>query len=527
MENVIFSTLAEEDKNHTWKLIASILSLLTSMLKTNEVIRKAVWNLQGVPSFQLALVKTTQPQLPEHLRVAAMSCLYAFSEDNKALANKICAKREWINLLSSVGDASMCIRAYACGILHNISREYDGARGDELAAVLSDSRILFDLEDVITRSSSLHVRQNGNSVDASVSAYTMKALQASLEVIASIDVTAQEDFEDVVQEFQQGDATGGAKKVGNRNSLLVQEEELDGDEDVEILTVTDGLSISPNGTTLASESTWNLLEHILTDTTELIWPFALPPSPNPGNISSTYHSALSALNNIAWTASWVLDSGYPSPSISSTWPATAQLLWTKIIVPVLEANTADVPLASKITSLAWALARSVNGRILLSCGEHLKFMALYQASCSLPSSTSTSTNSTQPVPYDLPTDLGVKCLGVLGSLARAPDRVPINARIGRFLLSLVVSLPSTPTACAVEALDQILEIYADEASDYDGPVFRAEDFLAVLESADLRRELRAMAKKVDRRREPQMRERADQVLLELGRFCAYKRRKGR
>jgi len=88
-------------------------------------------------------------------------------------------------------------------------------------------------------------------------------------------------------------------------------------------------------------------------------------------------------------------------------------------------------------------------------------------------------------------------------------------------LSLLTSLPSTPAADAVETLNQLFDIYADGDYEYDEAVFRAGGFLKHLE--EVVSKAKKMAKSVDKRRFPDLREAADDAVANLGRFIRYKK----
>jgi hypothetical protein len=149
-------------------------------------------------------------------------------------------------------------------------------------------------------------------------------------------------------------------------------------------------------------------------------------------------------------------------------------------------------------------------------------MALYQASLALPAvaqpKLKQKPGSEEPGPAE---NLGVKCIGVLGGLARSPCPVALNQEIGTFLLTILASLPNTPATDAVEALDQLFDIYADADYEYDATVFRGDGFLKHLE--EVVPKAKKMAKSVDKRKFPDLREAADDAVTNLGRFIKYKR----
>ncbi|KAG5927518.1 hypothetical protein E4U42_002161 [Claviceps africana] len=231
--------------------------------------------------------------------------------------------------------------------------------------------------------------------------------------------------------------------------------------------------------------------------------------------------ALSALNNTAWSVSLVDVSDPQSAAIQQAWLPVARTLWQHVITPILASDTADVHLATQVTGLAWALARTLAGQPTTPDTtdhhhhhhHHRKFISLYHATRTM----------TDPQPSQDPFQrLGVKCIGVLGQLALHPCPAPLNREIASFLLALLAALPDTPPADAVEALNQLLDIYANEDFPYDAPVFWADDFLPRFEA--LVPSAKAMAKAVDKKTQPELRTRAEEAVLNLRRFVAYKKR---
>lgn len=79
-----------------------------------------------------------------------------------------------------------------------------------------------------------------------------------------------------------------------------------------------------------------------------------------------------------------------------------------------------------------------------------------------------------------------KVVGTLGGLARRQDKIEDNRIIGNFLIDLLNKLPhvasqatdeSTTAEVAIAILNELFDIYADENSGYDVPVFRNDQFL--------------------------------------------------
>jgi hypothetical protein len=116
----------------------------------------------------------------------------------------------------------------------------------------------------------------------------------------------------------------------------------------------------------------------------------------------------------------------------------------------------------------------------------------------------------------------VKCIGVLGQLARDPAPVELNRHVGVFLLTILSGLPASPAADVVEALNQLFDIYGEESYACDREVFWRDNFLKHLD--EIRPKVKAMTKAIDKRQSGELRDRADEALLNLDRFLRYKRK---
>ncbi|KAI5474969.1 Ankyrin repeat protein [Pseudohyphozyma bogoriensis] len=114
----------------------------------------------------------------------------------------------------------------------------------------------------------------------------------------------------------------------------------------------------------------------------------------------------------------------------------------------------------------------------------------------------------------------LSCVGRRGGVSNEE-----NAAIGTFLLSVLpdgkTPSPLNPTAeVLIQTIDSIIDLYADEESSWDS-VFRTGGFLQRLEGAIPG--VRAATKKIDRKRFPTLRNRADGALDNLVAFAGYRK----
>jgi hypothetical protein len=358
-------------------------------------------------------------------------------------------------------------------------------------------------------------------------------LQLALEITASIATSLQEalerassnekefegfsnNIEDIDEVMVADDDSDMKERDGGVNETKGPDEE-DMDADMHLVTGLDAEEAEDSAG--ETQPTLDALIHTAI-------PTILSLIRKPGLNEALSNSAISALNNIAWTFS-TIDFAANHLSLSKAWAPLAQRIWSEVVSPVLASSTADIALASSIASVAWAVARSLQGKVKLQPEEQRRFMALYQASKNLPLVTENGhangeEGKSERDAEDAFQGLGVKCIGVLGRLALDPAPISLNREIGVFLLSTLSALHDIPPADAVEALNQIFDIYADNEYASDQAVFWADGFYKHLE--DIAPKARKMAKSIDKRKHEELRLRADEAVLNLERFLAYKRK---
>lgn len=427
---------------------------------------------------------------------------------------------DWLKGLLRIKDAETVDSIAACGVLHNVFVTMKWFDHNTPIEGASDAILIPTLIKYMARS---QPQSNGNG-DTSVD--PAQVLQLALEITASIATGLQEALEHGSKnekEFEGFDESVN----GDNEDLDIKDmdededvkEEHSGDEmnqdeiDAEMeMVLGDGDSDEEDSS--HEEATLDLLVRCVAPQ---LLSLARPTGDSYG---PTQDHVLSALNNIAWTISSIDFSTGHLRSLQKFWAELSQKIWNQVVSPVLASNTADIELASSVTSLAWAVARSVKGAIKIQPDEQRKFMALYQASKSLGGPTNGESKTEEDA--DAFQGLGVKSIGVLGSLAMEPAPIALNREIGIFLLTTLSALPDVPAADAVEALNQLFDIYADKSYSYDEPVFWSDNFCKHLE--EIQPKAKKLAKSIDKRKFGELRSRADEAILNLARFLIYKRK---
>ncbi|KAL7796643.1 hypothetical protein V8C37DRAFT_372472 [Trichoderma ceciliae] len=542
-----FAKLPKAEKGFVSSIAASLVSLLIALAEAGDEILEAITSNSTITNLLFTLITYTAPDGQDSLsaiRGDAMACLMILSEDNPDLAQKLTCSGSstacYEALVSLKGDVNGD-GVLACAILHNIYSSLLGLKNISPKTDVADDA---DLIPTLTKAIATFIPgqsvANGSSW-SSPSEYQ----QLALETIASIGTSlgsemggpaqssSKKDVKDVgVAEADKEDSNDDGDDDENMDEAASDADDNEdeeghggedgedgegdeGDEDDEMNE--DEIEADMDMVTGGDHGDDNIDD---LPTLKSLLQVALPElirlaSPQPSDDLSLkiQAHALSALNNIAWSVSLVDLSDETNAGVQGAWTPVGRALWQQVISPTLASDTADVDLATQITSLAWAISRTLRGETPLQLNEHRKFISLYQATKGAPARLD---------PEDPFQALGVKCVGVLGQLALHPAPIDLNRDIGAFLVAVLAGLPDTPTADAVEAFNQVFDIYGNEEYAYDAQVFWKSDFLKLLEGTVSK--AKAMAKSVNKSSQPELRDRADEVIMNLTRFLAYKKK---
>ncbi|XDG09488.1 hypothetical protein ABKA04_009103 [Annulohypoxylon sp. FPYF3050] len=512
-QNPIFSRSSRADQLFFWNIAESLTAIIPALAEASDEALDAAVRTHHIPHmlFNFTIFgNTIAPVLN-----STLSCMITLSEDNQHFAEKFLAGTEYQrpyprSLSLTRGNDYKAV--LACAVIHNAyaaAQWNDHNPGKDGGC---DAMIVPALSRILE-----HTRLNMSAANG----YSNPAenLQLALEVLASIATTLQETLEkgsrgkkEKKEKSNDKDVVMGDDDVDEQpsdNDSGDEDDEMDEDEmeaDMEMVTGVDEDDDKLEGI----DNLPTLKELIQKAIPELV---SLIHACDGNDEISKYilNHAVTALSNISWTVSCLDFTDRSNTAISRAWTPVANMIWQQIITPVLSNDTSDVQLATTVTSLAWAIARTLHGQEFLKGDEHKKFIALYHASKSL------EENNEDPFQ-----GLGVKCIGVLGQLALAAP-VALNREIGIFLLTVVKGLPETPAADVVEALNQLFDIYGDESNECDKEVFWKDNFLQHLEEAAPK--VKAMMKSIDKKQSPELRLRADEANLNLSRFKQYKQKR--
>jgi hypothetical protein len=117
-------------------------------------------------------------------------------------------------------------------------------------------------------------------------------------------------------------------------------------------------------------------------------------------------------------------------------------------------------------------------------------------------------------------DIQRKLIGLLGVLGRRQGNITANQEIGKLFYNLLTEVLSISPGILSEVLNAMFDVYGDKDYDYDTMVFKQNNFIALLKQ--ITPSVKNIARAVDRRRQPDLRDSLDEALLNLRAFVTYK-----
>ncbi|KAM3445089.1 hypothetical protein NHJ13734_000787 [Beauveria thailandica] len=526
-----FSKLPKAEQSTIISILASLLSLITALAEAGDDVLNAIASNTTLTQLLAVLITkhddiSSESESISTLRTDALACLMLLCEDNDKLAQAISvAGNNTFETLLSLKDRLDGDGVLACAVLHNIFASLEASRDARLPTGIDESVLIPTLTKALASYSAEEPAAAGESWSdpaqyQQLALETLASIGTSLSAVAGGPVEAAKAAGKHREPALDGEDAGDDQEMEEADDVQSQsgDEGMGDEEDEDEMTheeIQADMDMVLGGDDDENMDNLPVLQALVqTALPELIRIAASQPS-NQVAMAIQSH-ALSALNNIAWSLSVVDFADNHNAGILAAWSPAAKSIWEQVISPILSSDTADLGLATQVTGLSWAIARALRSKTPLQAGEQRKFITLYQAtrgSCAEPQQQQTPDED----PFQ---SLGVKCIGVVGQLAMDPCPADINRELGTFLVTVVSALPRTAPAEAVEALNQLFDIYGEEEYAYDASVFWASNLVKHLEEAVPK--ARAMAKSVDKKTQAELRLRADEAVMNLTRFIAYK-----
>nr|XP_019011947.1 uncharacterized protein I206_02784 [Kwoniella pini CBS 10737]OCF50728.1 hypothetical protein I206_02784 [Kwoniella pini CBS 10737] len=321
----------------------------------------------------------------------------------------------------------------------------------------------------------------------------------------------------------------------NPAEAIAQDEEIDEDEDMDEILADEDLiergrdplleveepilspTVNPGATLSHLLRTLQLPSRLtaLSQLTALSFPPTNnQPSPHPPTTSvlSVLHlRVLEALNNLLLTTAASLPSGGESAEISGTVPV--QQLWAGMFAIIsaigsepdalnMKGQEMRVEVLEMALGCIWGTVK-VAPNVLDIQNDHIQ----------------TLIDSTRVLRSDVAKSRVIEALSALA--ARQNVSVEQNQVIGTWLLQLLTASSTLTPDILISVLNAIIDVYADETRPYDKPVFVAGGFLESL--SGIVAKVRAEIKRIDKRKNRQLRTQGEEAYENLVAFIKYRR----
>lgn len=561
----LWARIPKAEKLCIWSIAASLSAIVESMYLAMKEIADAL--AQHPSIFRCLSILVANASSNVDILCAALRCFWRTSSDNLDMVQYIIAEDE-VKLYDTLRERAKeevpgSIHVLATGILHNINSYmgwHDRKPGPQGQTDLDTLQVLFSCI------------KNTNPIEAFYDRGEVRwerrlvALDIALEVLASVatsylSVLQSESTKDLSRrqptrslKVQHREALecdemswNGVEDDGDaqmtdqfleeqpqliRNSKGKEDKKyvssgLDIDKtDVDMETiVSPGIEASSDEEILDTLTDMPILQRLFDIIPRLVY---LAEGRRPGEerdpdmAENIHQHSLDAINNIAWLAASFDYTNGQNKSVIVQWEPMAIRIWRGIVPLIFDHDGADLELTSIVASIAWAVSKSLEGHVSSSAKgrEHMQFIKLYEKARMMKAEESVhSLGATEEEAFQR---LTVKCIGTLGQLGRVQDNLDRNKEVGMFLLKVALDEESG-TAENIQAVNEFMDMYADEGSACE-KVFWANGGIVIekLEQAQIL--LRAKAKAVDRRIEQELREMADEAVVNFTRFIQYKKK---
>ncbi|SGY16741.1 BQ5605_C012g06971 [Microbotryum silenes-dioicae] len=551
---------------------------LNAFLSANPAAHTSIWATNGSRASLLLLLSTSDAPLGKTARTETHAASDPATDAEEWLQLRVLAFGILLQL-SSVGGGRKVERTTIRDQLKECQTLLLELVGTDLAAVATASH------ESLKEEASLADKSTSSAATAKLASYErqLSTLQLSMEVLsewcASLDAEAlgQDAIEDEDEEW------GGIAKDGEGDVEMDEEEAemgepedgiirkvlpMEEDEDLDVqptlelgasaLTLFVDLqaklaklaqpstslsfaqsassgvapafapSLLPTSTTADSTATVEAASLLSSN----VVPSELAPI---ADIISTIHvRAIETLNNLYITLARAISAPNVTSFLSSrkdelqqVWESILNLVHRATVPSGLPSTSADAETIEERqreivmagTGVAWGLAR---------ISHEMENAALIVGQATTPFLLSLFSHPFATATTPAAESIRVRIAGALGWLGRREGvSNEENETIGTFLLSILpldksTFSPFNPTPeVLIQSIDSLIDLYADEDSAYDVAVFRSKGFLPRLEVSVSG--VRAQMKKIDRKKFPELRTRADGALENLDAFVKYRK----
>ncbi|KAL1923083.1 uncharacterized protein VTP21DRAFT_9459 [Calcarisporiella thermophila] len=513
-----------EARKLVWDLADNIISIFWSLSENSQKALSRLNKMDIVAYLMAFLSIIPNDKVPLRVSVTAAECLHTLTDDNKDGLTPFKQHPEYTNVLIGIvnntknDEEYTLLRVLASGILLNIrhvipSTEVEDATTEinKLVIPVLSPVLACDIQASAVMAEKISEQIPKEAVDLTklkrvvsqeektleTIEMRLKALQFSLEFLADIcSQSTENEWDDQQENNENGD-------------VMLDEDDRDEEtmEDEDVETASEAITGKNDAVSeaLKCHPIYRILSHeVVPQLVRLAEPFSIPSNLSPTIVealNTVQLRALECLNNYLLTVAET-----PGRPWYKEHEEDARRCWTWIFGVAANTGVVREEIRTSMTEVLagclWTLARGLEAQVPIT-DEQIQ---------SLISGLTSGTSGSQ-----------ARIIGTLGVIARRQGQIETNKMIGQLLLRIVHELPpngTTSPECAIEALNAIYDVYGDAEYDYDLPVFVEGRFLDALRNSVL--PVRAMMKSIDRRKQNELRLRADEALMNLRAFIKYK-----
>ncbi|CAO3598218.1 unnamed protein product [Absidia cylindrospora] len=531
----------KERRQSIWDYAENFIYIVWAISEASDKYIKAVNRLNLIDFFISFL--STADQCPTRVVVAAGQCLTTLTEDNKDILIEFKNHPEYVNMLFDIlnkfnSSDKVLVRVLACAILMNIKEvvQLTGSWDDERDAMTELNKIVLPIlvasldydiqeaaEKTVTALQSGRVTKHEETGEITPKPKQplsdeeiyiqsvedrLSTLQLTMELLADLCLVGNDDdgdqdgwaeADDAAMDDQESDDDALADGINEDNidSYLQDADTLKENNNTDDKEV---LHTHP----MVHAFTYQVFPQLIrlaTPTPSLSFPTdaTLCPTVTLG-LGLTHQRSLECINNFLLAMNDLSSNVWFKEHVADAKQAWQWLFQTAHQVGACAGSEQRDAVLEVMVGCLWSLGRGLKQDIPLGATDVATLCGAYQAA--------------HP-----DASMRVKVIGCLGPIAAKQGDIETNKVIGQFVMTLLNDANSRPEV-RIEALNFLYDVYSDCAFDYDAPVFVQGDYLN-----QLKQQLpmtRSMVKSIDRRKQFDLRSRADEALTNLVAFIKYK-----
>ncbi|KAI8065835.1 armadillo-type protein [Gongronella butleri] len=530
----------KERRQTIWDFAENFIYIIWGITEESDKYIRAINRLNLVNFFISFLAAADQ--CPTRVVVAAGQCLTTLTEDNKDIYIEFQNHPEYIQMLFGILNKfdtpdKVLVRVLACAILQNVKEvvQLSGSWDEEQDALSELNKTVmpilvscldYDIQEAADKTAAAvqsgKVRSQAQNEEITPKPKQpltdeeqyiqgvedrLSTMQLALELLAEMCVPENDDENGGWEEAQDGGDEGDATMMDGDEEMVdhLDESNVDAyyEKEAEAMAQDNQTDKDVGANPILHSFTFQVIPGLikLATPTKLSYVGDASPSPNVSlGLALTHERALECFNNFLLAINEIPTKPWFKHNRSDALQAWPWLFQTAHHIGSAPASAQRDAALEAIVGCLWSLGRGLGQDIPLQPNDVATLCGAYQAA-------------------NAQSSMRVKVVGCLGPIAARQGDIATNKTIGDFVMNCLRDA-STSIAVRIEALNLIYDVYSDENFDYDLPVYVQGQFSNQLQQ--MVPATRKMVKSIDRRKEFDLRARADEALMNLVAFIKYK-----